>query len=310
MIPVSPSLSVRPLEASDYPAAAEMISSLVSSAPYSRPLDMAAFEREVAAEAPAAVFPVSWQRHHQFGAWRAGQLVGFVDLAIGRDSDSLHLPEYHPLGLVRFLALPLRQDLVNDVATALFTQANEYWRTNGIGYVKAFHISTGYPSFQGGAGILPGDWPEHVRVLTMLGFRFLTRYYCLSRPLQEPFEEAVPLADLSLAFRGSPADRTYHIYYRRTEWVGSARYILVPAGPGGEPPFAYLVHIEIDSRWRRRNIARWILRRAINDATLQGYPEMVVHVAHEFDAVLNLLAQHGFQELNYRGYSLELSLTA
>ena len=75
-------------------------------------------------------------------------------------------------------------------------------------------------------------------------------------------------------------------------------------------PFADLIHIEVNSRWCLRvNIARWWLRRMINDATLQGYPEMVVHVAHPYAALLNLLAQHGFQELNYRGYSLELSLT-
>lgn len=309
MNPVSPGVSVRPLEAADYPAAAALMSAWIGAAPYSRSLDMAAFEREVCAETPAAVYPVSWQQHQQLGAWRAGRLEGVLDLAIGRDSESLDLPEYHPLGLVRFLALPQRQDLIADVVQALFAQAHEYWRANGIGYVKAFHISTGYPSFQAGAGILPGDWADHVRVLTLLGFRFLTRYYCMRRPLQELLEEAVPLADLSLAFRGPPADRSYAIYYRRTEWVGSARTILVPAGAGGEPPFAYLVHIEIDPRWRRRSIARWLLRRAINDATLQGYAEMVVHVAHEYAAVQNLLAQHGFQELNYRGYSFELSLT-
>jgi len=33
-------------------------------------------------------------------------------------------------------------------------------------------------------------------------------------------------------------------------------------------------------------------------------------VAHEAAAALNLFVQHGFQELNYRGYSLELNLTA
>jgi len=310
MIPIVPSLSVRPLDASDHPAAAELISEWIGAAPYSRPLDQAAFEREVCADEPPVVFPASLQRHQQFGAWRAGQLIGFLDCAIGRDSDSLDLPEYYPLGLVRFLALPQRQDLINDVVEALFSRAQGYWRENGIGYVKAFHISTGYPSFQGGAGILPGDWADHVRALTMLGFRFLTRYYCLRRPLHEPLEEAVPMADLSVAFRGAPADRTYQLYHRRTDWVGAARYILVPGGTGGEPPFAHLVHIEVDPRWRRRNMARWMLRRVINDATLQGYPELVVYVAHEAAAALNLFVQHGFQELNYRGYSLELNLTA
>ncbi len=40
-------------------------------------------------------------------------------------------------------------------------------------------------------------------------------------------------------------------------------------------------------------MARWMLRRVINDATLQGYPELVVHVAHEAAAALNLFVQHG-----------------
>lgn len=310
MIPIMPGLSIRPLRQADHAAAAELISNLISEAPYSRQLDTNRFEQEVSAAEPPTVYPVRWQRHLQIGVWRAGQLVGFLDLAAGQDSESLDLPEYHTIGLVRFLVLPARRDLVSDVGHLLFERAQQFWRAAGVGYVKAFHISAGYPSFQAGAGILPGDWSDHVRVLTTAGFAFQSRYYCLRRSLLDPIEESVPSADLSLAFRGPPADRTYEIYYRRTEWVGRARRLLVlPRDQDESSAFAYLAHIEIDSRWRRQNIGRWLLRRLINDATLQGVPEMAVHVSHEYPAALNLLAEHGFQELNYRGYSLAQTLS-
>ena len=310
MIPIAPELSVRPLRQTDHAAAAEQMSTQIRETPYSRLLDVRRFEQEVTAAEPPTVYPVRWQRRLQIGVWRAGQLVGFIDLASGQDSESLDLPEYHPIGLIRFLLLPARQDLVGDVGNLLFERAQKFWRAAGVGHVKAFHISTGYPSFQAGAGLLPGDWSDHVRVLTTAGFAFQNRYYCLRRPLQQPIEESVPGADLSLAFRGSPTDRTYEIYYRRTEWVGRARRIVVQAGEEADPAaFAYLAHIEIDPHWRRQNIGRWLLRRLINDATLQGLPEMAVHVSHEYPAALNLLAEHGFQELNYRGYSLEQTLS-
>ena len=225
MIPIVPSLSVRPLDASDHPAAAELISEWIGAAPYSRPLDQAAFEREVCADEPPVVFPASLQRHQQFGAWRAGQLIGFLDCAVGRDSDSLDLPEYYPLGLVRFLALPQRQDLINDVVEALFSLAQGI-EENGIGYVKAFHIGTGYPSFRA-AGILPGDWADTC-ALTMLGFRFLTRYYCLRRCCTSRWK-AVPMADLSVAFRGAGGSHISALP-PRTDWWKRRAISSCPAG--------------------------------------------------------------------------------
>jgi GNAT superfamily N-acetyltransferase len=310
MIPIMPGLSTRPLRQADYPAAAELLSSLIGEAPYSRQIDVNRFKQEVCSADPPTVHTVRWQRHLQIGAWRAGQLVGFLDLAAGQDSESLDLPEYQPIGLIRFLVLPARQDLVEEVGRHLFQRAKQFWQVAGVGYVKAFHVSTGYPSFQAGAGILPGDWSDHVRVLTTAGYQFQSRYYCLRRSLRDPIEELVPGADLSLAFRGPPEDRTYDIYYRRTEWVGRARRLLLASGSNTQSsPFAYLAHIEIDPRWRRQTIGKWLLRRLINDATLQGVPEMAVHVSHEYPAALNLLAEHGFQELNYRGYTLEQTLS-
>ncbi len=192
MIPIKPELSTRPLRQVDHPAAAQLVSHVMGRAPYSLALDTERFEREVTAPEPPTVYPVRWQRHLQIGAWRAGQLVGLIDLAAGLDSDSLDLPDYQPIGLIRFLALPEREELVNDVSHLLFERANQFWKAAGVGYVKAFHISTGYPSFQAGAGVLPGDWDEHVRVLTTAGFQFQRRYYCLHRALSTPLEESVP----------------------------------------------------------------------------------------------------------------------
>ena len=309
MIPIQPALSTRPLRQVDHETAARLVSQQMIRAPYSQQLTLPGFEREVTSPEPPTVHSVRWQRHLQIGAWRAGELVGFIDLAAGLDSDSHDVPDYQPIGLIRFLVLPERQDLVNEVSALLFDRAGQFWKAAGVGYVKAFHISTGYPSFQAGSGVLPGDWDDHVRVLTTTGFRFQSRHYCLRRRLDAPLEESVPSADLSVAFRGTRLDRMYEIYFRRTAWVGRARSRVVVPNDGGGEPFATLTQIEIDRHWRRQNIGRWLLRRVINDATAQGMPEIIIHVSHEYGAALNLFAEHGFEELDYRGYSLDQTLS-
>ncbi len=310
MIPVMPSLSVRPMDESDAPDLVTLLGGLIAGAPYSSTVDESVLHRQVLAADPPTLFPIRFQQHLHLGVWRAGQLVGFLDTAVGLDSDNLDLPDYQPLGLIRFLALPARQDLVDDVANALFDAAQDFWQKTGIGFVKAFHISTGYPCFQAGAGVLPGDWAEHVRVLTTAGFRFSERFYCLYRALNEPVEEVIPIADLSLVYRGERVDRSYHIYYRRTDWVGSGRVVGVAAHKQGEPlSIAYLANLAIEPRWRQQNIGTWLLRRLINDATVQGYAQMVTHIAHRHNAAVNLLTQQGFLELNYRGYTLDKVLS-
>ncbi len=310
MIPVVPQLSARPLRQNDHGAAAAMIARVMETAPFSRPMDVSHFEQEVSTAEPPTVYPARWQRHLQIGAWRAGELVGFLDLASGHDSDSSELPDYEPVGLVRFLALPEREDLIQDVSQLLFQRVVQFWKAAGVGYVKAFHISTGYPSFQSGAGVLPGDWGEHVRMLTNAGFQFISRYYLLQRSLQSPMEESVPASELSIAFRGPQHDRVYDIYYRRTEWVGRARCLLRrPNEREAFEPFAHLVDFTVAKDWRRRRIGGWLVRRVINDATLSGVPTMAAFVSHEHAAAQNLLAELGFLEQNYRGYTLEQSLS-
>jgi GNAT superfamily N-acetyltransferase len=208
------------------------------------------------------------------------------------------------------LALPERGEWVAPVAEALFDAAQRFWQETGVAYVKAFHISTGYPSFQAGAGILPSDWGDVIRVLTGVGFVFSHRYYCYARRLAHPIEETVPFADLSLVYRGDWSNRRYEVYYRRVEMVAQARVVrLAIQGDDGLMPVARLVDIFVDPNWRHRDIAKWLLRRAINDATHQGDVQMIAHLAQHHHIALNLLVQQNFQELNYRGYTLDMHLT-
>lgn len=309
MIPFAPGLAVRPLGAEDVEAAGPLVNHLLLRAPYSTPLESQELSRQLLDPAPPTLLPVRWQQRSLLGAWRAGELVGLADVALGLDSESANEPDYHPHGLLRFLVLPQRQELVNEVADVLMAAAHEFWRKGGVGHVKAYHISTGYPCFQAGAGLLPGEWADQVRVLTEREFRFTERYYLLARSLNHLLEETVPQGGLSLAFRGDTGDRRYQVFFRRTELIAEAR-LLQRGGRQEESlvPFAYIAAWQVDERWRNQKVGRWLLRRMVNDATQQGVAEIVVHLPLQQAAAMNLLAQHGFIEMNYRGYSFEKSL--
>jgi ribosomal protein S18 acetylase RimI-like enzyme len=157
---------------------------------------------------------------------------------------------------------------------------------------------------QAGAGLLPGDWPDQVQVLTANGFHFEDRYYCLMRPSGLLLEEVAPQTGLSLALRGDEHDRRYQVFYRRTELIAAARLVRVPVATGSEPRvIGYLAEWAVDARWHNQKVGRWLLRRVINDATQRGLAEVVLHVQLQQATALNLLGQHGFAELNYRGYT-------
>ncbi len=259
-------------------------------------------------ENPPTLFPVRWQQRQVLGAWRVGDLVALIDLAVVQERDSTELPNYRPVGLLRFLVLPERTDLVDEAARLLLAAADAFWRANAVGHVRAFIIGAGYPAFQAGAGLLPSDWSAHVRLLTAHGFQFSERYYCLTCALdaRQPLEETVPQTALSLALRGGPEDRRYQVFFRRTELVATARLLQARVQTDGhDGAIAYLAEWEVDERWRNQKIGRWLLRRMLNDAALRGLPELVVHLPLYHAAAINVLAQHGFVELNYRGYTLE-----
>ncbi len=372
MLPITPTLLLRPLQTNDDGALRTLLEPLRASLPDSLPasaFDVTVRHKQFLRAHPLTIFPVQWQKRQLLGAWAGGALAGFVDVATGveheRVADPLALRNLLPVGLLRFLGLPRPAShlhaLHDETAALLLGAADAFWRGEGVVRVRAHHLSTGYPALQAGAGLLPGDWAEHVRLLTSQGFRLTDRYYALRRPLQTLVEETLPLAELSVAHQHSRAGDVYELYYRRTEAVGHARLIRTettgfpnsngPAsgqitqmpgsdtssdtssetsretsretgggtdnevgdGGNGNPgaatkQLAYVAEFAIQPDWQRRGVGRWLLRRLINDCTLQGYDELLVHLPQRATPALNLFNLHGFLEQDYRGYTLEKEL--
>lgn len=307
---IPPSVTVHPLSVEHSHALVRLLEELWNEQPYSAPLDDARVQADIFADPPPSIYSVRWQQQRLLGAWRAGQLIGFVHVAAGFDSDSLDRPDYSPLGLLRFMHLPSHGPLAATTGTALLAATQQFWQEMGVAEVKAFHPSIGYPSFQAGAGTLPAEWSNVVAALTGDDYFLSERHYMFARRLTEPIEEVVPLADLSLVYRGDWLARDYELYYRRVDrvaWANVARMSL--AGDEGEFPLCKVVNMFVHPQWRRQDLAKWLLRRIINDATHLGDAQMVVHLGQHHHAAMNLLIQQGFQELSYRGYTLEKVLT-
>jgi len=318
MIPIQPDLAIRPLESRDNQHLLDLLNRACAEVPFTVAFDLESLQAEVVDSEPDCVYPVRWQRRLLLGAWRARRLIGFADIAIGMDSESAHLPDYQPLGLLRILILPEQEEARDEVGHELLKAAERFWRDGGVGQVKAFHFSTGYPSYQAGIGVLPGDWPEQFRILTAHGFFLSSRHYCLFRFLDQAMEERIPMADLNLVYAGDMTDLRYEVYWR-SELIGNARMVqsrgLATPRPGttriGERGryIGHLTHIEIVPSWRQQKIGKWLLRRMLADAVLQGIYQVAVFPDQSQYAALTLFAQQGFEELNYRGYVLEKVMT-
>lgn len=310
MLPFSPTLFVRPLTPDDAATAQNLMDRALATSIFSRPASAAEVSAQLFAAAPPGLYTVRWQQRGVFAAVRVGEIVGLVDAAIGLDSESNDLPDYEPLGLLRMLILPADGALTGDAVRGLLATAEGFWQQHGVGRVKAFHPSTGYPFWQAGIGLLPADWVEHVQLLTARDYRYTDRYYCFVRRLRDDlFEESAPQTGLSLAFRGTNLDRRYQLFFRRTELIGEARLVQCPIERDGRRLcVGHLVHWEVDLRWRNQNVGRWMLRRIVNDAAQQSLDELLVFVRMQQAAAINLLVQHGFIEQAYRGYALEQTL--
>lgn len=309
LVPVTPPLTVRALHEDELAQVCEPLNTQLLQTEYSLRLHAETAATHLLSPNPPTLYPVRWQHHQCFCAWRAGLFHGLIDVGIGLDSESLDLPDYAPLGLLRFLLLPTTNDHLEQVTIALFEQAESYWQQHRVGRVKAFHKSTGYPLFRAGLGALPGDWHKHIRLLTEANYQLMDRFYAMLRPLEHPLEEPLPSGKLSLTLRGKATDRHYQLY-SRVDHIGEARIVELRLPTEQRTTrIANLVTLHVHSEWRGQDIGKWLLCRVINDATLQGYHQMLVHVPHRAFIMQNLLTQHGFQEQNYRGYSLEKTLT-
>lgn len=311
-LPFTPTLSTRLLTQDDISGAADMLNRMMAASIYSRSLTVSEVGEQLLADAPSGILPVRWQKHCTYAALRVGQMVGLIDVAVGLDSDSHETPDYQPLGLLRFWVLPEDPAILDETAAVLLAAAEDFWRRSGIGLIKAYHFSTGYPQWQGGLGLLPADWTGQIRLLTSSGFRYTERYYCFIRTIRDDFfEESTPQSGLTLVLRGTNQDRRYQVFFRRTELIGEARIVRRTVHTEERTlQIAHLVHWEVDLRWRNQHLGRWMLRRMLNDAAQQSLDQVILFVQIQQAAAINLLAQHGFIEHPYRGYVLEKVLQA
>jgi ribosomal protein S18 acetylase RimI-like enzyme len=312
MLPFAPTLFVRPLTPADIEAATVIVNRLLASSIYSRTLTPSEVQSLFFDTTLPDLRPVRWQQRTTLALLRVGELIGLLDAAVGLDSDSLDRPDYQPLGLLRWLALPEDTNIAQEATMRLLAAAEAFWRQHRVGHVKAFHPSTGYPSWQAGIGLLPADWTDQVQLLTEHAFYYTERYYCFVRPLRgELFEEETPQSALTLVMRGVNQDRRYQIFFRHTELIAEARVVQrVVEQETRMFSIAHIAHWEVEERWRNQNIGRWLLRRMVNDVEQQSLAQIIVFVQIRQAAAINLLAQHGFVEQAFRGYVMEKELRA
>lgn len=309
MIAPPPPLEVRAFEPEDAAQVAGLVNRWLMVAPWSLPLDAEMAHEQLLAEPPPCEFGARLQEAMRLCAWRAGELIGYLDGAYGAPAGALDLPEHQPQGLIRFLACVPQSEQTAEVLRVLLARAESHWRDHKVEQLVAFDPSTGFRAFQAGSGVLPGEWSEHIRQFTAAGWTFRQRYYALSRATGAPLEEECPLADLSLVQQRTARGRTYLIYHRRVEQVAQARVLGLPLDRAGTAErVCHLLHLDVAEIWRNRNLGKWLLRRIINDAGHGGYQEVLAFLPMNQPIALNLLVQTGFVENNYRGYSLEKRL--
>lgn len=294
------------------PDSRQMVGALASAlakSAYSSPMDDEAILINCFQPEPPSVHSVRWLRRQLFGALAEERLLGFIDVAVGFDHATQHLMNDRPIGLLRFLALPQDYSLSGRTAHLLLQAAEEFWREQSVRRVRAFTYSTGYPEFQLGTGVLPNSWEDHHRWLNQAGYRPLERHYCLAYPLHRPAREDIPQGGYSLYPEHDNLGLRYQVYEKDEMRIAATRMIEREVQePASANPVAGLVELIVASAWRRKGIGRWLLRRMVNDAYLRGNRTLVAFVNHSNQAGLRLCRQAGFEEMNYRGYTLEKQL--
>lgn len=305
MIPVLPALTVRPFESEDSETLLALVNAQLQRSSYSATFEPAVWVEHL--HHPQSCFAARWQQVRPLCAWRAGELVGFLEAATGFNSQNLTLPDHQPMGFLRFIALTARADIQNEILFVLLRAAEQFWLEQKAYQINAFAYNMGYPQFQGGMGALPGDWDAIVRALTSSGFAFSQRYYLLQRTLRFLLEEDVPMADLRLEYHRNRGELRYNVYRRLVEQVASARVIDITQAKDSTRTL-HLLELSVNEAWRNHNIGKWLLRRIINDATMATFSEIIAFPASNQSVALALLGQQGFVEQNYRGYTLQKEL--
>ncbi|MBX3052733.1 MAG: GNAT family N-acetyltransferase [Caldilineaceae bacterium] len=286
-----------------------LLAQTLSGALFTCPMDDAEIQANCFQPEPSSLHSVRWLRHQIFGVLAEERLLGFIDVGLGYDHATQHLMDDRPLGLLRFLVVPTDYNFSSRVARLLLQTAETFWREQSVRRVRAFSFSTGYPAYQMGAGILPSTWEDHQRWLNQAGYRPTERYYCLAYPLNRLGREDVPVGSYTLYPENDETGLRYQIYEDDEMRIAATRMIeRQVVNPKDANPVAGLVELIVASAWRRKGIGRWLLRRMINDAHQRGNHTLVTFVAHANRAGLGLCRQAGFEEINYRGYTLEKQL--
>jgi ribosomal protein S18 acetylase RimI-like enzyme len=283
-----------------------LLAAALAQAPFSSPMDDASIQTHCFLPEPPAIHTVRWLHRQLTGAMIEDRLLGFIDVAVGYDHATQHLAGDRPIGLLRFLALPQDFTLSGEIARLLLKDAEEFWRGHGVRRVRAFFFSTGYPPFQLATGILPSNWEDHHRWLNQAGYRPVERYYCLTYPLTRLAREEVPAAGYTLWPQLDGDTLGYQLYERDEVRMAAARLMERQVmEPSAANPVAGVIELIVASAWRRRGVGRWLLRRMINDALLRGNRTLALFVSHTNQAGLGLCRRIGFEEMDYRGYTLE-----
>lgn len=336
MLRITPDITTRELTLTDASALAKLLNQASSDLRYCRAYDAEAVRSEVLSE-PAATTTadhLDWHSRLCMGAWKAGRLIGFIDSAVVKIADSpiavgsvdagilpQQLSPYDRYcALIRCLILPKESTLATDVHRTLLEPLEKRWQAGGIERIDAFLPSLGYQRLQAGNGILPGEWREHFRLLTESGFQLAHRYRAMAMPLSNFVEEVYPPISIGLETRPTDFGWTSQLYHRRITPIGAiglfGNNLALEPTKQDEPralddalvPVAIIHSLEVDDEWSENNLGRLLLRRAINDCHHQGYRQMLIYLRQDNHAGWSLLAQHGFEELDYRGYTFRKQL--
>lgn len=333
MIPLAPEISIRTLTQPDASALAPLLNRTLNRAPFSMEYNPTTLVAHLMDEVPFSVGAVVWHTYLLIGAWRAGELIGFMDAATGippAEKLNVDIRENRSIspgvdieansGLLRMFILPEREALVATVAAQLFQRAEEFWLNARVQDVYAFKMGTGYPFFQAGAGVLPGDWSDHFRFLTEHGYRLEQRYRVLRLTLTNYCEEIYPDVGISLAMKSLPCGWEAILYHRRIQRIGYMRIFgetLFPeakAADGSastEPaavPIATIAELYVNAEWRGKGLGKLLMRRAINDAYHRGFQSIIVYLNQSQHVAWSMFTQQGFQELSFNGYSFVKTL--
>jgi len=156
MIAPAPLLETRAFDVADASQVASLVNRWLNDARWSIPLDEESARRQWLFMPPRSEFGARLQEPLRLCAWRAGEIVGYLDGALGATSESPDLPEHQPEGLIRFLACVPGAENAPEVLRLLLQRVETLCLERGVTRLVAFHLSTGFLAFQAGAGMLPG----------------------------------------------------------------------------------------------------------------------------------------------------------